>query len=74
MQLKLFVTTNFFKSRISEQSKDNLQTYPVTAYAFLSMKKGFIDDESCVCWADITELFFNYSNTKSEVGYAENNM
>lgn len=73
MQLKLFVTTNFLKSRISEQSKDNLQTYTVTAYAIPSMTKDFIDYESCVCLAGIRELF-NYSHSKSEVGYVENNM
>lgn len=50
-----------------------MQTHTVTAYAIPSLKKDFIDDENCVYLAGIRELFFNYSNSKSDVEYAENN-
>lgn len=80
MQLKLFITTILLKSRIRDLFKDNLQTYTVTAYAFPSMKKDFMVDETYVCLVVIREPLFSYLilsiscllHRESEMVYAEN--
>lgn len=71
MQLKLFITTIFLKSRIRDLFKDNLQTYTVTAYAFPSMKKDFMVDETYVCLVVIREPLFSYLVLSIHVCYTE---